>query len=179
VAANGAEGVFVMYELDVYETLSSPHYLARLNSPTPWSIKMMPHHRNMVRSLTRVVESFGGGIGGHVMTLRLSPPPGAADQLHRRLRDLARGMSVRAGFTGAHLLRTDAPAIAETTEQKIRGRDAAADWIVVVSGYDLRALEDLASGDLSASSLSVGDVRVGVYRLALAATPADYMREAR
>ena len=49
-SAAGGEGFFVMYELDAYETLTSPHYLTRLNNPTPWSTKMMPHHRNMLRS---------------------------------------------------------------------------------------------------------------------------------
>jgi hypothetical protein len=49
------DGFFVMYELETYDTLTSPHYLERLNNPTPWSTRMMPHHRNMVRSQCRVV----------------------------------------------------------------------------------------------------------------------------
>jgi hypothetical protein len=42
---SGGEGFFVMYELDDYATLTSSHYLARLNNPTPCSKTMMPHHR--------------------------------------------------------------------------------------------------------------------------------------
>ena len=41
---------FVLYELASYDTLTSPPYLSRLNDPTPWSTKMMPLHRGMVRS---------------------------------------------------------------------------------------------------------------------------------
>ena len=70
--AKGGEGFFVLYELDQYEVLASPAYLARLNDPTPWSTRMMPHHRNMVRSLCRISDSYGGGIGQHMLTLRES-----------------------------------------------------------------------------------------------------------
>ena len=55
VQADGGNGFFIMYELDAYTTLSSPHYLERLNQPTPWSTKLMPYHANMVRSQCRVL----------------------------------------------------------------------------------------------------------------------------
>ena len=54
-----AEGFFVLYELEQYEVLTSKGYLDRLNAPTPWSSKMMPHHLDMVRSQCRIVASFG------------------------------------------------------------------------------------------------------------------------
>ena len=42
---------------------------------------------------------------------------------------------------GAHLLRHETPAIAQTTEQKIRGGDQTADWVLVAIGYDAAALD--------------------------------------
>ena len=36
-SADGGEAFFVMYELESFDTLSSPAYVARLNAPTPWS----------------------------------------------------------------------------------------------------------------------------------------------
>ena len=60
--AISGEGFFVMYELASYETLTSDGYLARLNNPTPWSTKMMPHHRDMVRSQCRVLGSAGAAL---------------------------------------------------------------------------------------------------------------------
>ena len=60
-----AEGFFVLYELDHYETLTSKAYLDRLNAPTPWSTKMMPHHLNMIRSQCRIAASFRGW-GRHI-----------------------------------------------------------------------------------------------------------------
>jgi hypothetical protein len=72
----GGAGIFVMYELDDHAVLSSAPYLARLNAPTPWSTRMMPNHRNMIRSQCRVLESAGGAVARHALTVRLSPEPG-------------------------------------------------------------------------------------------------------
>ncbi len=144
-----------MYELDVYETLTSPHYLARLNDPTPWSAKMMPRHRNMVRSQCRVVESFGGGIARSIVTMRVSPKPREAHTLRDRLGGTLANLPSAAGITGGHLLQTHTPEAAATQEQKIRGgADAVADWIVVVNGYDAQALSEVVSGRFSAASLT-------------------------
>ena len=77
---DGGEGFFVLYELETYGTLTSPHYLARLNDPTPWSTKMMPHHRNMVRSQCRILETNGGGVAQFMLTLRVSPAVGQAER---------------------------------------------------------------------------------------------------
>lgn len=138
-----AEGFFVLYELEAYETLTSPAYLARLNAPTPWSAKMMPHHRNMIRSQCRVLESFGRGLAGVMMTLRLSPRPGQADALRRHLRAALASLPDRPGVTAAHLLQTQTPPASMTQEQKIRGGDAVADWIVLLNGYDSQVLRSV------------------------------------
>jgi hypothetical protein len=151
--AAGGDGFFVLYELDRYETLASPGYLDRLNAPTPWSTKMMPHHRNMVRSQCHVMDSFGGGIGQAMMTVRLSPSPGNESMLRSHLATLLARLPERPGLTGAHLLRTETPKLAETTEQRIRGGDAAADWILLISGYSAEALALTERIELSSASL--------------------------
>ncbi len=168
--AAGGEGFFVMYELDAYETLVSPGYLARLNAPTPWSTKMMPHHRNMVRSQCRVLESRGGALSRHALTVRLTPAEGQEERLRDSLRALADVLVTRPGTTAGHLLQTQTPKMAVTAEQKIRGGpDAAADWVFVACGYDRAALEALAVGELGEEALvgqgaMAGAVR-GVYAL--------------
>jgi hypothetical protein len=87
-SADGGEGIFVMYELQDYEVLSSAGYSARLNSPTPWSVRMMPHHRHMVRSQCRVLTSHGATTTRQALTIRLSPAPGQNDALLAALRAL-------------------------------------------------------------------------------------------
>ncbi|WP_343737292.1 hypothetical protein [Achromobacter sp.] len=140
-SAQGGEGFFVLYELEAYETLVSPGYLQRLNAPTPWSTKLMPQHRNMIRSQCRVVESVGGGLARYALTIRLSPLPGSEEALRAYLKAHAAAAAAQPGLSGAHLIVTDTPAMNATTEQKIRGgTDRAADWIYVVNGYAINAV---------------------------------------
>jgi hypothetical protein len=173
-----AEGFFVLYELEQYETLSSKGYLDRLNAPTPWSTKMMPHHLDMVRSQCRIAASFGGGIATSLATINLSPEAGKEAGLKIALTATLRELASKPGLTGAHLLITDTPgAIAPTTEQRIRGSDAAADWIILLSGYDPEIVQDAASNRLSASKLRNGGAKATAvmrrYRLAFTMTPLD------
>src|SRR5829696_7823046 len=84
------------------------------------------------------------------MTLRLSPRDGEAQRLQAALRSLVEVLPQRAGLAGAHLLRTDTPAIAPTREQKIRGNaDRSADWEFIVCGYDLQVLQALSEETLA------------------------------
>lgn len=166
-----AEGFFVLYELEQYEVLTSTGYLDRLNAPTPWSRKMMPHHRDMVRSQCRVLESFGALSGGFLATVQLSPKPGQDEEARRSLKELLAGLPSTPGLTGGHLLRTDTPAMAQTSEQRIRGGDAVADWIVVASGYDSTILRKAAE---QVSGLSVQEPpTLALFRLAFMATSED------
>ncbi|MES2584562.1 MAG: antibiotic biosynthesis monooxygenase [Pseudomonadota bacterium] len=173
-SADGGEGVFQMYELDAHATLSSPRYLAHLNAPSPWSTKMMPHHRNMVRSQCHVLASFGGNVARHALVIRLSPAPGADAALLAALQTTLAPLVDQPGCVGAHLLRHEAPVIAQTTEQKIRGSDRFADWVLVVVGYDLGALQVLAAASLSPESLArLGaqpGASSGTYTLSFSAT---------
>lgn len=154
-AADGGEGFFILYELQDHAALSSPEYLARLNAPTPWSTRLMPHHRNMVRSQARVLHSHGAGVARHAMTLRMSARAGEEQRLQSALRSLIQELPLRAGLAGAHLLRTDTPAIAPTKEQKIRGNaDRSADWVFVVCGYDIEALKTLGEEMLAPAALA-------------------------
>jgi hypothetical protein len=176
-SATGDDGIFVMYELESYEVLSSRAYLASLNAPSPWSTKMMPHHRHMVRCQSRVLESGGAAVARQALTVRLSPASGHNDALRASLRSLIGEIVRRPGFMGAHLLRHEAPPIAQTTEQKIRGADQVADWVLVVVGYDPAALERLANTELTEPSLvalgAAPGAVIGRFALSTSATPAD------
>ena len=177
-ASEQGEGFFVLYELEDYDTLVSPHYLARLNDPTPWSTKMMPHHRNMVRSQCRILASAGGGVPRFMLTLRFSPSPGQADALERDVRPFLGALPTQPGVTGAHLLRTETPERAVATrEQLIRGGDAAADWIVLVGGYDTEALKQVMGPDLGSAALqrfgAIPTPTASIYSLSYSLAPQD------
>ena len=176
-AADGGEGVFVMYELESYDVLSSPAYLARLNAPTPWSTRMMPHHRNMVRSQCRVLASRGSATSRRSLTVRLSPAPGCDTLLRQNLAAQIERLFDRPGLTGIHLLQHETPPISQTTEQRIRGGDRFADWVLVACGYDGERVSALAVDDWSDAGLvSLGAApgrQVAMHALSHTATPGD------
>ena len=140
VAESGEPSYFVLYEVTHLATITGGAYLERLNNPTPWSRKMMPQHRNMVRALCVLRAGWGGGLPHTLATIRLS----------KGLSDLPK----RKGLTGVHLLESQ-PMPAATAEQKIRGGDATADWILIVGGYDMESVKNLVPEGI-----------VGFYRLA-------------
>jgi hypothetical protein len=147
---------FVLYELDSPATLTSAAYLERLNNPTPWSRKMMPHHRNMVRNLCEVRASFGRGVSRALAKLELEVPAHSLSALPERK-----------GLTAAHLLESRPMAgMAQTVEQQIRGADAEAKWIVLIGGYDVDAV-GTAARQLAQRALA------GLYRLSYCLTSTD------
>lgn len=137
---------FMLYEAAEVANIISGPYLERLNNPTPWSRRMMPHHKNMVRSLCLVRASYGGGVAGTMATVRFSPG-----------RDIPQLPSGK-GVTGAALLQAQ-PMTGQTEEQRIRGGDATADWVLLVSGYDAQAVARTAAG------FSLPGAAAGLYRI--------------
>lgn len=177
-SATGNEGVFVMYELDDYDVLASPAYLTRLNAPTPWSARLMPDHRNMVRSQCRVLESRGINTARNALTIRLSPAPGRDEPLRAAIRRLAGIVPYQPGCAGLHLLRHETPSIAVTEEEKIRGNaDRTANWVLVACGYEADGLRALSVRELGDDALLDMGARPGaergLYALSCSATPHD------
>lgn len=177
-AVDGGEGFFVMYELADHAVLASAPYVARLNAPSPWSTRMMPLHRGMVRTQCQVLQSHGAVTARHALTVRLSPQQAQTEVLLRRLGELAAAVTQRPGLVGLHVLRHEAPALATTTEQQIRGNaDRSADWVVVACGYDLAALRSLETAELGDAALQALGAAPGAerrcYGLAYSATPPD------
>jgi hypothetical protein len=179
-SAEGGEGIFVMYELDDYAVLASPEYVARLNAPTPWSTRMMPDHRNMVRSQCRVLESHGVATARNALTIRLSPIPGREAELRDAMRQIAERVPAQPGLAGLHLLRHHTPSIAPTEEQKLRAfGDRTADWVLVSCGYEADALNALSTSELSDESLqamgAASNSERALYSLSCSATPLDVL----
>ena len=60
---------FAWYETDTPEVLASRAYLARLNAPTAWTRRVMPHVRGGSRGIFRVTAHVGRGRGGVAATM--------------------------------------------------------------------------------------------------------------
>lgn len=159
IAQSGEPSYFVLYEAARLATLTSGAYLERLNDPTPWSRRMMPHHLNMVRSLCRVRARHGAGVPAALATLRFSKSRLPAEAIALLPR--------RKGLTHAHILKSQPLPAAPTLEQKIRGGDAQADSILLIGGYDGEAVAD------AAAEVAPPEAAIGLYRLAYCLTSRD------
>jgi hypothetical protein len=153
VASQGTPRYVVLYEVERLETLASSAYLERLNHPTPWTQRMMPHYRGMTRGLCAVRGSRGFGTGHAALVIRFDAPGGGASSLAEWLGgELLPGLPARRGLGSAHWLEAALPA-KMTNEQRIRGVDAGIGSALLVTGYDERALAELAHGELSPARL--------------------------
>lgn len=178
--ASGGPGVFVLYELENHDVLGSAAYQARLNAPTPWSTRLMPHHQRMVRSQCHVLRSCGAVTARFMLTVRLSPRDGSEEALASAIHQQADRSAGVLGIVGVHLLKHQAPPIAATREQQIRGNaDRVADWVLLVAGYDRQCVEALASVTFSDDGLvAMGaepDTERASFTLAYAALPGDLL----
>ena len=153
VALHGQPRYFVIYEVEQLSTLASAPYLERLNSPSPWTTKMMAHYRGMTRGFCSVTGSFGLGTGNAGLLMRFKPAAGADASLRKWLvEDALPKLPSKPGLGGAHLFE-GALTPSMTNEQRIRGADAGVDWALVVTGYSQEALASLAQTDLGSAQL--------------------------
>jgi len=144
IATNGGPRYMVLYEVESLETLASAPYLTRLNNPTPWTTRMMPHYRGMTRGLCAVLGSFGYGQGVSAALIRFTPEESRAALLHRWLLEEALpAVPHMPGLGSAHLLQ-GVQVAAMTNEQRIRGADRRVDSALIVTGYDDRAVAECA-----------------------------------
>ena len=153
VALHGLPRYFVMYEVEQLATLTSNAYLERLNNPSPWTSKMMPHYRGMTRGFCSVAGSFGFGMGYASLLMRFKPATATGSSLCRwLLQELLPQLPSRPGIGSAHLLE-GALKPQMTNEQRIRGADAGFDWALLVTGYSEDALASLMQADLGSAQL--------------------------
>jgi hypothetical protein len=153
VATQGQPRYLVLYEVGELATLTSAAYLERLNNPSAWTSKMMPHYRRMSRGLCVVAGSFGVGMGNVTYLIRFKPRAEAAESLRRwLLHEVLPALPARRGIGSAHLLEggSEAPM---TREQRIRGTDASVDSALLLMGYDSNALLELSRGALARHEL--------------------------
>ena len=154
VVLRGQPRYFVMYEVKELSTLTSDAYLERLNHPTPWTSKMMPHYRGMTRGFCSVTGSFGFGIGHVGLLVRFKPAAGAESSLRKRLlEDILPPLPSLPGIGSVHLFE-GAVTPAVTNEQRIRGVDAVLDWALLLTGYSEDALTRLMHADLGNRQLA-------------------------
>jgi hypothetical protein len=176
VASEGEPRYMVLYEVQDLAVLTSGAYLARLNDPSPWTQKMMPHYRGMQRGLCKVVGSFGFGLGGMAALVRFTPREDRAASLRQwLLRDVLPGLASSPGLGSAHLLE-GAAAAAMTNEQRIRGADRGVDAALVLTGYEPGAVAACAqqlAGPGGLADRGAAELHCARYRASYTLTAAE------
>jgi hypothetical protein len=140
IALEGHPEFFTLYETATPQVLSGADYLARLNSPTPWTRRATQHFTDTARSLCRVAVSLGGGAGGWLMTWRYDVAAGRESDQQRALEKALPSIALAPGIAGAHLCIAErAASDIETEEKKGRPKNAVPGWVVLVECGSERA----------------------------------------
>ena len=170
IAIEGAPEYFNLYEADSAEILGGQDYLNRLNAPTPWTQRVIPHFRNVARSICRVAFTNGTGSGGIMLTMRFAIDAlrrdGTVEALRRRILP---PVVYRKGVTGVHLcLADEAVSNIVTAERRARANDATAvpSWVLLIEGVsqeDVSGAADDIAPTLAAHEAR--DMERAVYRL--------------
>lgn len=148
IAINGTPEYFNLYEADSAEVLAGQDYVNRLNTPTPWTQRVVPSFRNVARSICRVAFTQGVGSGGVMLTLRFAVDPARRDALVDALRrSVLPPLVYRKGVAGIHVgLADEAASNIETTERKARATATLVpSWVVLVEGVSVPDVEGAAA----------------------------------
>lgn len=136
---------FTLYEARTVDVFGSEGYRARLNSPSAWTHRTMPHFANFVRSACRTAVSLGKGIGGAMATIRLTlPSAGGKAALSAGSHELAAKLLPLEGVSSVHIgLAESAVTHVKTNESALRTGtgEELFDAVVLVDGIGRRELE--------------------------------------
>lgn len=135
-ALPGASRYLIIYDLESPEVLTSPAYVAKLNSPTPWTQRTFKTLANFMRAGGRIAHTAGTGQGGTVTALTLPgelPADGAG-----LVQALARGERI----ARVRLYETDTQRTAvKTREKDVRGGDDRSfAGLLLIEGIDEAAV---------------------------------------
>ncbi len=149
-------GFLTMYEVADLDVLTGPDYLAKANNPSPLTLRTTPVVHDSVRGLSRVRASFGPATGGCALTLRFEPLAGGGDALEHFLAQQALPqIAQRVDIAGAHLIVADQNASAMTPVERQGRPTTIPNWIVMVEGFTLAAVE--GAGEALLSDVSLAD----------------------
>jgi hypothetical protein len=175
IAARAGRDFLVCYEVDDIGVLMSEAYLAKANAPSALTQKTTPFIRNSNRALATVRATFGTGTGGCALTLRFDPRPGSEEGLARYLMEEALpALAKIPEIAGAHFAVSDEKASTIVPAERKGRPTVIPNWIVILEGISLEALDDACDALLPEASLRArgceGAVERDTYRLEIMLT---------
>lgn len=170
IAVEGYPKYFNFYETEQAETLRAPHYLARLNDPSPRTRRVVAHFRNTSRTICDVVASIGHGEGPWIEAIQLKSIGGAAQQAKYKS-EILPALGADPAICGVHLLRgCPADTGVDTAESKLRTTpDEVVEWLLLVEAIEEGSLRELRATGLRESDFTANGafevIARGLYRL--------------
>jgi hypothetical protein len=172
IALEGSPKFFVFYETTDPSVLETPAYLDRVNTPSPWTQRSMPHYRNTNRLVCRRSVYLGLGHGAAVMTLRFA----AGDAGGGGAQSRARAALTEPGMVSAQIWRLDPERTHLPSQEKdIRaksdgGPDGAADWTIMLTAnlpdqVTAACGKHFDSAGLQRDGIASGAPETGLYQL--------------
>jgi hypothetical protein len=157
IAVAGAPAFFTLYNVASPTVLSGPAYHARLNHPTPWTLRAVTHFSNEARSLCAVLASSGVGTGGIIGTLRFDCDESRDEVLLARLTgEIMPAVAKRPLLVGMHVCRADLETSRRrSAEQQDRDDNQVPRWVVLVEGTTPKAVDGVMQGMLAPAALGV------------------------
>jgi hypothetical protein len=149
----------IVYDLANPAVLDSHDYLQRLNAPTPWSARMMPHMGAFVRSGGAVLASAGAGSGTVLLAIMIEA--GAFDMGSTAVLELAaRPDIVAARLVQADAKRTSAP----TLERTLRGGDGTFDGLLLIESLSIEGMRAVIADSPVRNLIAEADPDETTYR---------------
>ena len=156
-AIAAASDFLILYEVADLATLASEPYLARLNAPTPWTLRSIPLVRKARRANIELAYSRGHAQGGAVLCIRSDSTD--ASTWSDGSRGLLDELALLPGIIAIHAGTSDElTSNIETAESVAGGRTG--DWmcqgterVLIVEAVTADALRPLAEGALSVQRL--------------------------
>jgi hypothetical protein len=172
-AIDASADFLIIYEVDDLATLTSEAYLARLNSPTPSTLRSVAKVKKTRRACLRIAYSRGRARGGFVLALRCEALDGqgwgaASCKIWDHLASRPGVVALHAGTSDELTSNLD------TVERSTGSRTSAwvqqrGEQILIVEGTSSDVLRDLVHDQLSEQRMAEFGIRrridVGIYGL--------------
>ncbi|QRM33178.1 DUF4286 family protein [Microvirga sp. VF16] len=154
---------FCVIEVRDLTDFQGEDYLARLNSPTEWTRRMMPHYSKVHRSLCQLVCDKGRGVSPFTQCLRFN----LMGQLPRKFTSMLETLTSDKAATRVRLAALNSAVSAQDTEEKRlrRGENQGGfDYLLLLDGHALPSLEAAVMKALAEIRPLVETVQRSLYR---------------
>ncbi len=162
---------FTLYEGETLDTFLSPEYTHSLNNPTDWTRQVAPHFRNFLRMACSLRQTSGRGMGGGLITARISLGSGEdAASVEHALGPLMLQIGKHSTVTAVHLAGAS-PAFSDqkTSETELRPKmnESSFDLVLLIETVGLAEAEaEIPNVRAMIASASQGATLVQAYDIA-------------